>query len=131
MTVLGRDAILGAPLKSRTIDIPEWGGSVRIKEMTAIEREAFEEAIISTNGTNPALNKGNIRGWMASFSLVDEDGNRLFSSADDVAALGKTSGTALTLVCSEIQEMNAIGEKEVEELAEDFVGDPGSDSTTG
>lgn len=128
---LSREDILGAPLKRRTLEVPEWGGKVILQEMTGTEREAFEEAVISTNGTDPAANKGNIRGWMASFSLVDNDGNRLFAGAEGAAALGKTSGSALVMVCAEIQEMNAIGDEEVEELTEDFVEGPSDDSATG
>ena len=130
MAVLGRDDILGAPLKSRILEVPEWGGSVRLQEMSGVDREAFEEAVVSTNGTDPVVNRGNLRGWLASFSIVDEGGDRLFSDVEAIAALGKTSGAALVLVCAEIQEMNGLGDKEVGELVEDFSDGPSSDSTT-
>ena len=130
MAVLGRDDILGVPLKRRTLEVPEWGGSVILQEMSGVDREAFEEAVISTNGTDPVVNRGNLRAWLASFSLIDEAGNRLFGDAEAVAALGKTSSVALTLVCDEIAEMNGLGDEEVKELVEDFGDGPSSGSTT-
>ena len=130
MAVLGRDDILGARLKRETMKVPEWGGSVILQEMSGMDREAFEEAVVSTNGTDPALNKGNLRGWLASFGIVDETGDRLFPDAASVEELGKTSGSALVRVCAKIQTMNGIGEEEVQELVEDFGESPDSDSGT-
>lgn len=127
---LSRDQILGAGLKRETMEVPEWNGPINLQEMSGIDREAFEEAVVSTNGDDPAANKGNLRGWLASFGIVDDDGNRLFTDADSVAALGRTSATALVRVCARIQKMNGIGEEEVAELVEDFSEGPDSDSGT-
>ena len=130
MSVLGRDDILGADdLERRTIEVPEWGGSVIAQEMTGAIREEFEAAVVSANSTDPAANTDNLRAWLVSFTLIDEDGKRLFS-ASDVEALGAKSGKALVRVCAVVQEMNGIGAEEVEELAEDFGAGPSDASTT-
>ena len=131
MRTLGRDDILGADdLERRTIEVPEWGGSVIAQEMTALIREEFEAAVVSMHGTDPVANRENVRAQLVVFTLIDDDGSRLFS-AGDVEALGGKSGKALVRICEVVQEMNGLGAEEVEELAEDFGGDPSDDSTTG
>ena len=129
--ILGLDEILGSPLKLRTIEVPEWGGSIILREMSGRDREAFEEAVISMNGSDPQASKGNLRAWLISLAMVDEEGNRMFADGKDVAALGDTSSTALIDICEEIKEMNGIGDQEVDELVKDFGDGPSSDSTTG
>ena len=39
---LSRDDILGARLKRETMDVPEWGGSVILQEMSGTDRRTFE-----------------------------------------------------------------------------------------
>ena len=128
---LSRDDILGADdLERRTIKVPEWGGSVIAQEMTGLIREEFEGAVVSLNGTDPLKNTENVRAQLLVFTLIDEDGNRLFSGADDVEALGAKSGKALVRVCEVVQEMNGLGADEMEELTEDFGDGPSDTSTT-
>ena len=131
MAVLGRDDILGADdLETRRVECPKWGGTVRLQEMTAAIYEEFEEHVVTMNTDNPEVNKGNLRGWLVFFSVVDDDGNRVFSDVADVKKLAEKSATEMLKVCAEIQEMNGIGEKEVEELVEDFGESPRADSAT-
>ena len=130
MSVLGRADMLGADdLERRTIEVPEWGGSVIAQEMTGLIREEFEVAVVSTNGTDPVKNTENLRAWLLALTLIDEDGGRLFS-ASDVDALGAKSGKALVRVCAVVQEMNGLGADEMEELTEDFGGGPSGSSST-
>ena len=128
--ILGRDDILGADdLSTRRVACPEWGGTVIVREMTGTQREAFEQAVVSTNGDDTSANTTNLRAWLASFTMVDEAGELLFS-ADDVRALGDKSATALIRVCNEAQNLNGIGADEVEELVEDFGDGPSGSSST-
>ena len=131
MTVLGRDDILGADdLETRRVECPKRGGTVLLQEMTAATYEEFEENVVTTNTDNPEVNKGNLRGWLVFFSVVDEDGARVFSDVADVKKLAEKSATEMVKVCAEIQEMNGISKKEVEELVEDFPEGPRTDSDT-
>ena len=130
MSVLGRDDILGADdLKQRRVECPEWGGTVIVREMTGTQREAFEQAVVSTNDGDARANTTNLRAWLASYTMVDEAGELLFS-ADDVRALGDKSAGALIRVCNEAQNLNGIGADEVEELIEDFGDGPSGSSST-
>lgn len=45
MALLSRTQLDDIKLKVETFDVPEWGGSVLIREMTGTERDAYEESI--------------------------------------------------------------------------------------
>ena len=46
MTLLTKSAILAAnDLKTQDVDVPEWGGAVRVRAFSGRERDAFEQAV--------------------------------------------------------------------------------------
>lgn len=62
MTVLTREAILSADdLPAETVDVPEWGGKVRIRTMTGSERDAFESSLIGTGGKDTSKDLRDLR----------------------------------------------------------------------
>lgn len=110
--MLSKADILGADdRKTKTVDVPEWGGSVTIKTMSGEARDRWEQFILGSDGT-----KENIRAQFAAAIIVDENGDQMFSAAD-VAALGKKSGAALDRIFSAGQELNRLSDEDVEELA--------------
>lgn len=50
-TFLTVDEILGAPsdLKEETIDVPEWGGAIKIRSLTAAQSAAIRQASLDTS----------------------------------------------------------------------------------
>jgi hypothetical protein len=114
--VLAKDAILSADdLKTETVEVPQWGGSVKVRMMTGVERDAFEESCIEVKGNDRRQNFKNLRAKLCAMCIVDDDGNRLFTD-DEAAALGKKSAAALDLVFTVAQRLNGMGAKEVAEL---------------
>ena len=114
--VLSRDEILGADdLIRESVDVPEWGvgAVVYVGTMSSFERDKFEDAI---SGKGGGVNVTNIRARVASLTIMDEDGNRLFTD-DDITKLGKKSSKALDRVLSVAQRLNGLSEKDVEDLA--------------
>lgn len=121
---LGREAILAVQdTPVEVIDVPEWGGSVRVKTLSGAERDQFESAIVQRNGRNVKQNLLNIRARLVAAALVDENGAALFSF-DDVEALGRKSARALDRIFGKAQEMAGMREQDVEELAHSFAGTP-------
>lgn len=111
--VLNRDAILESnDLISEEVQVPEWGGSVFVREMSGADRDAWEASLINDKGKT---NLENIRARMVSFCVVDEHGNRLFSDKD-VDLLGKKSGKALDRITSVAQRLNKLTDKELQEV---------------
>lgn len=122
---LGRSAILDVvDIKIEQVDIPEWGGSVYVKGMTAGEREEFEK-LYSDNKGKPA----NIRAQLASMTLCDKDGKLLFS-LKDAKALGEKSASAMMQVFDLARKLSRMGQKDVDELSEGLEENPSGDSAS-
>ena len=53
MTYLSRDTILQREdIKTEDVEVPEWGGTVRVRGMSGVERDAFEAGLIQQPATN-------------------------------------------------------------------------------
>ena len=115
--LLTREAILQADdLPRELVEVPEWGGALYVRALTGAERDAFEQSIVETRGKNTRMNLRNIRARLVALTVVDEDGNRLFSD-DDVEALGRKSAAALNRVFEVAQRLSGLRPEDVEELA--------------
>ena len=120
MALLGRDQILAAQdLPTVDVEVPEWGGTVRVRMMTGGERDAFEAGTITRHGRKIEQNLVNIRARLVALCVVDEKGQRLFSEAD-AAALGQKSAAALNRVFNAAQQLNALTEEAAGAAEEQF-----------
>lgn len=107
MNLLTRDAVLESDdLPHKDVPVPEWGGLVRVRTLTAAERDAFEQSLAAGDGDK--ANLANIRARLCALCMVDEAGGRLFTD-DDAARLGAKSGQALDRVFAAAQSLNAMG----------------------
>jgi hypothetical protein len=114
MTLLTKDQILKQDdLKSEIIDVPEWGGEVRVCVMSGFARDRFEASITGKNG---GMNMQNIRAKLAAATVADEDGKLLFGE-DDIIKLGNKSCAALDRIFAAAQRLNLITNADVEDLA--------------
>ncbi len=112
--MLSKDAILNFDdQQTEIIPIPEQGDEVTIAVMSCLARDRFEASLI---GTNVETNMQNIRSKLVAASMVDEDGELMFSNAD-ILKLGKKSSVALDRIFSAAQSLNKITDAEVDELA--------------
>jgi hypothetical protein len=67
---LTKDEILGADdLKRETVDIPEWGGEVLLRELRGRERDAFEEGSLDKQRN---VSMVNMRARLVALSAIDE-----------------------------------------------------------
>lgn len=114
MTYLSKEDIFKSEdSKTEELDVPEWGGKVRIATMSGYARDRFEASIIGKSG---GVNAINIRAKLVAACVVDEKGNLMFSD-DDLMKLGKKSCKALDRIFAAAQKLNGIGDAEVEQLA--------------
>lgn len=124
MAILNRDEILQASdIVTELVPVPEWGGEVYVKGMTGAERDKFESSIVEQRGKEQKMNMANIRAKLASLTICDEKGKRLFTEAD-VQALSQKSAAALQRVMIVAQKLSGIGDEDVKELAEGVKNDP-------
>lgn len=118
MTYLSADAILGADdLGVEDVDVPEWGGTVRVRGMSGTERDRFEAGMLAENmkvSKDKALT--NYRARLAAATLIDADGKRLFRSDAEVKRLGEKSAQALTRIAEVASRLSGLTDSDVEEL---------------
>lgn len=113
---LTREQILQVEdLEREEVEVPEWGGSVIVRAMTAEERDAFEQSMIERKGKKVDVNLKNARARLVALTVVDEEGNRLFTDAD-IAALGRKSSAPITRISDVARRLSGLDEEEIEEM---------------
>jgi len=110
MKLLNRKDILSSKLKTIKVEIPEWGGSVLIKEPTGLERADYE--LICTKAADDDSILKTLRGICAAKSIVDESGNRLFSD-EDITLLHETSANALDRIIDAYRTVALMSEGDI------------------
>lgn len=126
--ILTRDEILAAlDLPRELVAVPEWGGDVYVRGLTGKERDQFEAGMIEQRGKSQTVNLQNIRAKLASMSICDEEGKRLFTDADLAAIAGK-SAVALNRVFEVARRLSGLGDNDVDELARGLEENPLEDS---
>ena len=126
--LLTRQQILEAQdIEDEIVEVPEWGGSVKVQGLTGTERDQFESALIKGKGKNTTMNLRNVRAKLVAHSIVDDDGNRLFTD-HDVGVLGAKSAAALDRVFAVAQKLSGITKEDVEELAKNLEDAPSDGS---
>lgn len=109
--LLGKDQILAAEdLVSRDVEVPEWGGTVRVRMMTGGERDAFEASLWEREGEETVYKREHFRAKLLSRCIVDDKGARVFSDKDIERLSGK-SAKALNRLFDVAQEINAISKE--------------------
>lgn len=116
--ILTRDQILAAsdlPI-SEPIHVPEWGGYVHVRSMTAGEKDDFELwAFEAAQKKVPDRNR-QMRARMVIACVVDADGKHLFGP-DDARLLAAKSNNAVSRVTDAISKHNLLDPKERRALA--------------
>lgn len=114
--LLTKDQIIGADdLPYQDIEVPEWGGSVRVRTMTGSERDAFEDSISKVVDGKFEMDRKDYRAKLLSRVLVDDKGQRIFSDKE-VDLLGRKSAKAIGRLMDVAQELNALSKGETEAL---------------
>lgn len=116
MNVLTRDLILSQKkLKMQEVEVPEWEGSVFVRELSGQERDEFEEGVYLQKGDKTTTNFKNFRARLVVVSTCDAEGNRLFTP-DDVEEVGRTSAAALERIYKVAEMLSGFRKKDVDEL---------------
>lgn len=110
-------------IRTSTVEVPEWGGAVRVRGLTGLERDEFEAAIMGQKGK---INLANTRARLVLYSVTDEDGNRLFDEMD-IRALGAKSAAALDRVVTVAMRLSGISDGDLEEIT----GNSGATASNG
>jgi len=115
--LLSKEAILAADdRKTEDVDVPEWGGTVRIREMSGHDRDAYEASLRKQRGSEIIMDSANMRAKLVARSVVGDDGELMFT-AHEVGALGNCSAVALNRIWLAALRLNGMSEDAAEEAA--------------
>jgi hypothetical protein len=122
--MLNREQILAAnDAQTKDVDVPEWGGTVRIAVMSGAARDALQSAIDQKKGN------AYFEASLVVATVVDSTGAQLFTE-DDIDALRAKSAPVLTRVAAEAMAINKIGEAATEKAVKNSEAAPSGDSGT-
>lgn len=138
--LLSRDQILNADdLETEDVKVPEWAPKaaenrdeyvVRLRMLTATDRDRFEASTVETKGGKQKQNLANFRARLVALCIINEGGEVMFNAVD-IPALGRKSAKALGRVFDACQKMNGFTAEDVAELTEGFDDAPGEGSSSG
>ena len=113
--ILSKSEILECQdMRIKVVEVPEWGGSVRLRSLTGAERDAFEATLVKEVDGKRVPDMENLRAKLLAATIVDEDDRQIFTPYD-LAALGRKSAVALDRVFSVAQRLNGMSADAVEE----------------
>ena len=114
MTLLNRETILAAQdVQYETVAVPEWGGEVRVRAISAAARDDLEQAAYAAHTAKQPFR--NMRARMVALCVVGEDGKPVFTG-QDIETLGEKSAAALDRVYAAAARLNAITDSDIKEL---------------
>lgn len=104
-----------------TVPVPEWGGEVRVRGLTAAERDKYDREIIKVDKRgNTSLGRlDNLRALLVVRCLVDEQGERLFADRS-ARELGEKSSLVVGRLYDVAARLSGMRVEEEEEDAEDL-----------
>jgi len=128
MAHLSRDAILAAKsLRTEEVAVPEWGGTVLVRELSGRERDEWEASLAVMRGKTMVPDVANIRAKLAARTI--DDGEPVFTQ-QDVAALGELSAAALDRVFDVASRLSGLNPEDVEAMTGNSGAAPGGGSSS-
>lgn len=105
-------AAIGERRKSvETIDVPEWGGSIGVRRMTADD--------VERTGMADGKRDATMFPKIIAACVCDENGDALFSD-DDVKALAEVDMATAARVFAQIMKVNGLADEDMEEAVASF-----------
>lgn len=124
-----RDQIIGsADLKRETVEVPEWGTTIVLRELDGAERVVYGDTLDGLDA------KGKARPlWIAAHLLVlsamEDDGRTPVFSVEDVPELVRKNPKVLARLFDHAAALSTVGEKEVAAAAGKSDGAPSGASS--
>ena len=87
---LSRDDILNAAIKTAEVDVPEWGGRVKVRELSAHEVTTLGIGMVTDDGKVDRSQVPDMMTQAVVLGAIDEDGKRLFTEQDVELLKGKS-----------------------------------------
>lgn len=120
MALLGKQQINAAvDRKWEDVEVVEWGGEVRLMELSAADRGYIEAGSVVANGQNPQLKVESLKVYrekLVGMAMVDENFARIYTNREIAAGeLGGKSGAVIERLAAKVQELSGMGRFAVKE----------------
>lgn len=137
MKALNRQDILAqnAPkLESREVPIPEWGGSIWVRQYTGQDTD-YIAALVGSKRNGRVLKNSDTRPYILQRTIRDENGDLIFNTSDDDIEYLRTQVTMriaerIMKVANELNGGDVFDMDRVESVRQDFSEDPSEDSSS-
>ena len=116
--LLGKaDIVECEDLISEDVEVPEWGGVLRVRQMNAMDRDSFDLYVVrlKSDGKSAEVNKHNLRAALVVRSVIDEEGKRIFSD-EDVETVGMKNGQAVDRVFAVASRLSLLGKDDAADI---------------
>lgn len=118
MALLGKTQIDSAvDRRWEDVPVPEWGGDVRIMELSSADRGYLEAGQVVAQGSTAQIKVESLKTYrekLVAFGMVDENFQRLYSNKE-IEELGKKSGKVIERLAAKVQELSAMGRHAVKD----------------
>lgn len=111
MSLSRQDILNSIDIDYTTVDVPKWGGPVRLKALSIAEQISYSKYTTESKDTD----QKHIYKLLV-MSIVDDNGNPLFTM-DDIEALAKKSSESVLKVFFAANDLNNPKEGELEDTA--------------
>lgn len=100
------------------VDVPEWGGSVRLLGLSGTERNAYQASmvVLGPNGAVQRVNLADQTAKLLAKTIVDENFERLYTDKG-VKELGAKNGVVLDRLFRVAQRLSGLRKEDVEVAA--------------
>ena len=136
MTLLNFDDIVASQDKEyEDVDVPEWGGTVRIATMSGEDRDRWELSMMQADDSSERGFKLNFDAYsrvrLVAMCLVDDNFNRIFVTKEQIERLSQKSGKVMDLLYDVAQRVNGITDEDIDDLEKNSVSAQNGDSGLG
>jgi len=108
VTYLSKDDILKADdLPTVDVDVPEWGGIVRVRGLSGSDRDEWEASKLQAQPDGSTVYGLGSRAKLVSLCAVKDNGDPLFT-VGDLGRLAQKSAAALDRIVEVIDELSAV-----------------------
>lgn len=128
MGLLTKEQVSAAQdLTTEEVEVPQWGGSVLVRTLTARERGQFMALLVDQRKGGNRTRLEDLQVRLCAMSIVDEQGRRMFSDSE-LGLLARKSARALQPIFEVAQRLSGLSDEQVEELSGNSEETPSDDS---
>lgn len=119
MTTLTREQIIAAAdLDYAEVNVPEWGGTVRLRAWDGATRDRFDAMALQARERGQQM-PPQLRAWIVAMSVCNEHGELMFSESD-VPTLARKSARALDRIVEAALRLNGLTPDAIEAAGKGF-----------